>query len=107
MRELALVAALLLCASSPRAEAPLEETRLPLRLIGTVVSASADRSLAVIESDLPDARKQQAMHDVERMRLKESPHASCVRSACKAYIDDPERMRKVFQAAREYLDSES
>ena len=39
----------LACASA-RADVALDETRLPLRLIGTVVAARADRSLAVIES---------------------------------------------------------
>src|SRR5262245_34079921 len=49
LRCAAVLMTLALCASV-RAEVPLDETTLPLRLIGTVVSARADRSLAVIQS---------------------------------------------------------
>jgi len=49
-RERIVLVAFLLLAGAARAEVPLDETTLPLRLVGTVVSARADRSLAVIQS---------------------------------------------------------
>jgi type II secretory pathway component PulC len=48
LRRAVAIATFALCASAARAE--LDETTLPLRLIGTVVAARADRSLAVVES---------------------------------------------------------
>jgi hypothetical protein len=66
-----------------------------------------DNALAILESDLPDDRKQQAQRDIERMQSSRSPHASCVRAACEAYVADRSRMIELFQAARDYLDSES
>ncbi|QDV21583.1 hypothetical protein Pan153_62730 [Gimesia panareensis] len=64
-----------------------------------------DNALIIVESNLPEQTKAVARTDIVRLRSPKSPHSSCVRAACDAYIEDPDRMRKLFQAAREYLDS--
>jgi hypothetical protein len=66
-----------------------------------------DDALAVLESGLPDDRIQIAKRDIARLQTPQSAHASCVRAACAAYVEDRERMRAIFAAAREFLDSES
>ena len=60
--------------------------------------------MSIIDSNLPAARREQAKEDIKRMRSDRAPHASCVRSECKAWIDDPDRMLQLTDAARDYVD---
>ena len=65
-----------------------------------------DNALAILESSPPPDREGLAKNDIIRLRSADSPHANCVRSACRMYEADPIAMRAVFAAARDYLDSE-
>lgn len=62
-------------------------------------------ALAILESNLPQARRDIAKADIERLRKPSSRHSSCVNAACDRYVRDPLEMRDLFQAARIYLDS--
>lgn len=68
---------------------------------------SLDDKFAILDSNLPETRKNVARTDIHELRSSGSPHSNCVRSACNAYLDDPIRMIQLFQAARDYLASES
>jgi hypothetical protein len=65
-----------------------------------------DNALARIENDPSPDRREDAKNDVVRLRGAKSPHASCVRCACRMYETHPLEMRELFRAAREFLDSE-
>ncbi|MCA9101757.1 MAG: hypothetical protein KDA63_11430 [Planctomycetales bacterium] len=65
-----------------------------------------DNALKIVDSALPDADKEVAKDDIRRLQEPKSPHANCVRSACRMYVETPDAMRDVFAAARDFLDSE-
>jgi hypothetical protein len=65
-----------------------------------------DDKFAILDSDVPESRKTMARADIATLRSPASPHSNCVRSACRVYVDDPDGMIQLFQAAREYLASE-
>jgi hypothetical protein len=66
-----------------------------------------DNALRILELKPPEAKKQTALADIERLLRSSSPHASCVRCALALYKKDPRKAGNVFTAARTYLDSHS
>jgi hypothetical protein len=62
-----------------------------------------DNALRVVESDPSEAAKENARNDIAALCHSSSRHASCMRCACKLYIDNTADARELFAAARTYL----
>lgn len=78
------------------------EAREDLRRERAEALAALHNALVLLEHDLDT---ESAMQDIRRLRSASSPHASCVRSACRLYESTPELAIELFQAARDFLKS--
>ena len=86
---------------------PEDDGREELGRERTHVLIALDTALRILELDPPQAQRKTALGDIDRLQRSSSPHASCVRSALALYKKQSQVACRLFDAARNYLDSES